>query len=359
MTVSPTDEEDDLSTDSTEEQNSTEEHKEGESGQEGSSQSAESPAAEQKDDKKPANIADAVRAALSSGKEQSSSSGEEGGKPGTETKAAKAAGEEEELGELTDEELASYKPKTQRRIQQFREQVKGLSTELADTRPLAERYIAFDRFCKDANLLAEDINTGMNVMKLMKNDPIKAYETLTPIYNTLQALVGIVLPSDLQQQVEGGRITKEAAQELSRLRASTGLVTEQKKTLDAQETKKRNDAVSQSAKKLGDDVGVATTDWEQRWKASDPDFALKHARVSEAIELELRKQADAGTLPRTVKDAVKMLDDVKTRVEREMQKLLPKRQAIKQTPQGPGSTNRSKPRANSVYEAVAQAVGHR
>lgn len=361
MPVSPTDE-DELNTGT----NAVDETKAGtegsESGDSQGSNDAKSPAAETQDDKKPANIADAVRAALDSGKEQSSGSGEGEEKPGTkpDPKAAKAGeGEEEELGELTEEELASLKGKTRRRLEQFAKRTKEVEGELAKLKPEADNFRKVQEFVNKARLTPEDVNTGMNIMALMKNDPVTAYEKLTPIYESLKALVGGVLPNDLQVQVTEGKITQAAAQELARLRASTGLTAQQReqqaKDAEADGQRQQNDA----SEKLKDDVGNAITEWENRWKASDPDYSLKHARVSEAIELELHRRITAGTLPTNVKDAVKMANEIKAKVEKELLKFVPRKQATGAVPQVPGSTNNSKPVAKNIHDAVAQAVGFR
>lgn len=358
MPASPADDEDNIldggSTANVEDQDS--------GGNNQDANSAGSSDAGSQDAKSTPDIADAIKAALKGGKEGSSDSGESEGGTGEETdpnKAKKPEGEEEPLGELTDEELASYKGKTQRRMVHFRDQVKSLTSEISDLKPIADRYIAFDNWCKASYLTTEDINTGMNVMRLMKNEPIEAHKVLEPIFRQLEALVGVVLPEDLQQQVTSGTMTKEAAQELSRLRATTAVT---KNTEMARTEKQKQDntkANADAAAQFSADVGTATTKWENNWKASDPDYPLKATRVNEAIELELLRLQQANKLPTTVQGAIKMCEDVKKRVESEMKQFLPKKKALSPNPQVPGSTNGSKPRANSLQEAVSQAVGYR
>lgn len=325
----------------------------------GSNDSAGSPAVEIQDDNKPKNIADAVRAALDSGKEQSSGSGEGEEKPSAADPKVKKPEEEEELGELTPEELASYKGKTQRRFKQFQEREVALKSEIDKQKPEVDNWRRVQGFVQKANLTAEDVNTGMNIMSLMKNDPAKAHEALQPIFANLEALVGVRVPPDLQQQVTEGKITAQHAQELSKLRATTGLTTAQQeqKRLDDEAAAKNQQ--TQVVETLKNDVGTAITNWETRWKASDPDYSLKHARVSEAIELELHRRISAKTLPTSVEEAVKMAEDVKKKVEKDLLKFVPKRQATGAVPTGPGSTNGSKPVAKTLHDAVAQAIGFR
>ncbi len=314
------------------------------------------------DDNKPKSIADAVRAALDQGKEQSSGSGESEDKTGTSGAAGDAEakpGEEEELGDLTEEELNSYKGKTQRRFRQLDGKNKVLTAELEQFKPMAELGTTIKGMADKANLTREDVNTGFAIMDMMRNDPIKAYDALTPIYEALCSIVGVRLPADLQEQVTKGEITQDRAQELSRLRAATGLNTNRSKEQDERATKA---AETESANKVAAvvaDVGKAVTDWETRWQKSDPDYAHKQSRVMDAIDLELLRRRDAGTLPANVKDALAICNAVKTKVEAEFKKILPKKS---QTPinhvAGNGAMNGSKPVATSSRDAILQALGH-
>lgn len=256
------------------------------------------------------------------------------------------------------------KPKTQARIKKLLKQTEAQAQEIAAYKPQAETLQRIQQYTSEAGLESQEVNTGFRIMALMKNDPVKAYEALAPIFNTLEALVGVKLPADLQQQVTDGEITQERAQELSRLRAAQGLShvqqeTSAKRTEAANKAKAENEAVQ----KLSTEVGSATTQWEERQKTSDPDFSLKQSRVMEAIELELLKQlslAEKGqpnTLPTNAQEAVAFCDKIKSKVDSEMKKF------IRKTPITPvignGLTNDSKPAPKSIYDAVAQAVGHR
>ena len=328
---------------------------------------AGSPAAEPKDDNKPKDIADAVRAALKPKEEQSSGSGE-----GEEDPAAKPAdgdkpkeGEEEDLGELTEEELKEYKPKTRRRFEKLDRENKALTAEKAALEPKARGFEAIQNFATNANLSKDDVNTGFEVMRLMRNDPVKAYEVLTPIYQQLQALVGEVLPADLQQQVNEGKITAPHAKELSRLRATSGVNTQTQRQNEERAQQQRNEEARQAGEKLQTDVGNAITKWDSDWKASDPDYSLKQSRVNEAIELELARatalarEGKPNKLPRSVEEAVKLANEVKKRVEKEMRALLPKKNTPITPVHGNGVSNGSKPAARDLQEAVRLAVGHK
>ena len=332
--------------------------------------SAESPTAETQDDNKPKDIADAVRAALTEGKEQPSGSGEgeedETPDPAKPADGAKPKeGEEEDLGELTEDELKSYKPKTRRRFEKLDRENKDLQAQLANVTPEVEGFRKIQEFSKKANLNREDVNTGFEIMRLMKNDPVRAHAVLTPIFRQLEAMVGVVLPPDLQAQVTEGKITPQTAQELSRLRATQHTSTAIQRDNQERTQREQQEQSVQNAQKLQVDVAKAITNWDSSWKASDPDYSLKKSRVDEAIELELTravvlaKEGKPNKLPKTVEEAVALANDVKKRVEKEMRQFIPKRTNTITHVSGNGVNNGSKPQPKSVHDAVSMAIGRK
>lgn len=332
---------------------------------------AESPPAEKKDDNKSFGIADAVRAALNPEKEQSSGSGEDEGKGESDDAPDPAVGDKKpEEGEgdeddLTKEEFQELKPKTRRRIEKLARQNTTLTTRVAELEPKAQALEAFHSITRNANLNKDDVNTIFHIGGLMKNDPVKAWEVLKPIVAQLQEIVGEIIPKDLQDQITTGRITQDAAKELSRLRAEKGVNISTQQQNTERENQNRAAQAAESAQTLQRDVGGAITKWENDWKASDPDYSLKSSRVSEAIELELNraiilaKEGKPNNLPRSVEEAVKMANDVKKRVEKEMRQLLPKRNNPIIHVTGTGVTNGSKPVLKNMNDVVRMAVGQK
>ena len=321
--------------------------------------SSDAPAEGTKDEKKTPSILDAVRAALNKPEEEQSSGSGEGedadSKDPTKTEG-KTEEEEGEVEELTEEERKSLSAKAQRRFRQLTNDNKSLTEQMAQWKPAVEGWQHVTDFAKKARLSSEDINTGFNIMDLMKNKPMEAYEKLTPIYNTLRALVGDILPKDLQDQVTKGEIPMERAQELSRLRAAKGYDTARETVIATEQTEEQKRNLVASAEKLKNDVSVGITNWENRWKSSDPDYSRIHGRVMEAIELDFLKREKAGTLPKTAADAVKMVDAVKAKVAADLKKLLPNKTSITHI-NGSGATNGAKPVPKSSRDAIAQAVG--
>lgn len=312
------------------------------------------------DDNKPKDIESAVRNALGEPKVgQSSSSGDNSvGDKVTDPAAAGKDGQQPADGDsdLTEAELNLLKPRTRRSFERMRGQIADLEAKVQDydnMKPMAEKLANLQNFCVEAGLNREDVNTGFEIMRLMKTDPVAAYEAITPIYQQLQELIGEVLPPDLQQQVAAGRITPEHAQEVSRLRAENAL-TKQQRTF--QEENSREIERKNSVVQLANAAGNAVSDLEKQWASSDPDYRVKSTRIAERIELELLKRQRNNTLPKSAAEAKQMALDAKAAVDAEFKRLIPKKSSV-QSVLGVGTSTGSKPAPKNLKEAIQQSIG--
>ena len=332
---------------------------EGSSSPEGKGENAaDSPAAELNEDDNSTGSLDAIKGALGIGKEQSSGSGDDEGDSEASADSSKAAEktpkaeEEEELGELTDEELNSYKPRTKRRIEGLLTQKKALEAELAEAMPAAERMRGLDQFVRDNGIAPDDVNSTFEILRLIHTDPLRAYEALTPVYRALAQMAGDVLPEDLKQQVDQGQTTEANARELARLRNATSF--SESKTKAARE-REAEESRTRETQQFANDAGKAVSDWETRWQANDPDYRHKVARVKDKIELEILRRQHQGNLPKNAREAVELAEKCKSEVDAEVKKLLPKKPAVKSLT-GAGAANGSMPVASSSLEAMRQAI---
>lgn len=312
------------------------------------------------DDKKP-DLESAVRAALNP-EEKSSGSGDSGNDKATGSDKTAESGAEaqddddfSDLGDLSEEELSAYKPKTQRRMKQLLKQSEMLTNQLEEQRPVVEDFLRVRDFCNQAGLTKDDVNQGFEIMRSMKVDPHRAYEMITPIYRELEALVGAILPADLQEEVSAGRMSPERAQELSHLRSKTQVGEITSKQQQEREQQRQH---AEQVGKLANDVGLAVSNWERNWKKSDPDYRLKSTRVMERIQLGLMQAAKANTMPKTTEEAVAFAEKIKKEIDEEYRKILPKRDPV-QPVTGVGGNPDSRPAPKNTLEVVQQALGHK
>ena len=83
----------------------------------------------------------------------------------------------------------------------------------------AEQFTKITNYLRENNINAEEASTGLQIMALMKNDPARALEALTPFVNTLRQMTGYVLPDDIRTKVDDGYMDEDTGRELSRARA--------------------------------------------------------------------------------------------------------------------------------------------
>lgn len=234
------------------------------------------------------------------------------------SKDKKTEGEEAASDEPSADELKLMKPKTRERFQKLQAVNRDLSEKLVAAETEAGHYRKFVEFL-DTNGIAEDeANTLFNIGALMKNDPFKALEAITPYYQGLLEVTGNILPPDLVQQVKAGYMTQAAAVEVSRARAQGRIIPAvQQQTQQRQEVRQQgqNVATMQSA------IGA----WEQKWSTSDPDYASKKDRVLDRLELDLARARREGKLPKTAEEAVALAEKARKFVEADLRQFKPRK----------------------------------
>lgn len=300
----------------------------------------------------------AVKAALEP-KEKSPVSDEPGSKTDEPVVDAKKEGDAAgESDDLTEEDLARLKPKTRKRIETLAAEVKDRDTKLAEISPKAENFEKIQRFVDDAGLSKDDVNQGFDVMRNLKNDPLKAYEQLKPIFAQLQQIAGEVLPPDLQGEVDQGRLTEAHARELTLARSRAAV---NGSRLERVETTTRAQREKQEFEQTVDGVASAVTEWEKTTSKNDPDWKLKQPRIQELVELEImRKQrAEPNYFP-SKDEAIAMSKKALTAVETELKRFAPQRRQVT-TPSNDAGSSRSVAVPKTMLEAakmgLAKAAG--
>lgn len=162
---------------------------------------------------------------------------------------------------------------------------------IKDLEPKAKVYEDLNLFIKESHLSSEDFKQGLTIMRALNTDPHAAYELLKPVMANLESMIGVVLPKDLENDVEAGTMSRERAQELARARADAALAHKRAQTVEtrvAQDAAER--AKGEEERALQDVVGALDA-VEAEWLKSDPD-AKKLLRIVQNIVL-----VDGGVNP--------------------------------------------------------------
>lgn len=173
-------------------------------------------------------------------------------------------------------------------------------------REAARQYEQVQEFLVANDLTPEDAANALQTHALMKQNPQEAWKRLKPLVQKLLVDAGEVLPSDLTEQVRGGKISREAAMEISRLRA-------QNTTASRQVDHQREQAEAQRARESQMAVVSAVGAWESSIRQKDPDFAAKADDIQREV---LWLQRQAGGMPSTPEGARKMLEEAYANVNK-------------------------------------------
>ena len=83
----------------------------------------------------------------------------------------------------------------------------------------AEKFSVMQNYLMDNQLSGDEAAKGLEIMALMKADPMAALNALKPYVQNLSQAAGIVLPKDIQTRVDDGYLDEDAGRELAVARA--------------------------------------------------------------------------------------------------------------------------------------------
>lgn len=281
-----------------------------------SSAPADSGASESTDDSGKTSFLDVVTEAISASKHEETERDSEGETPpeGSTEDEQQSPGEDAgEPDDISDEEMSSYPKRTQKRIKQLldgrrqaAEEAERYKTEAEGNALAAQRYNAIEQFRVESDLTTDEMATGFEIMRLIKQDPVKALASLSPYIDRLRQVTGEVLPEDLERRVREGDISENDASELSRSRSRAALQAQAAERADAraQEAERQTENADQ-ARTLRDALNA----WDAMQFETDPEY--KHLRDFVISDL---KASLAASPPKTVAEVNALLNHTKKAV---------------------------------------------
>ncbi len=289
---------------------------------------------------------DTASSAAESGKEPDADQAKEPEADGAEADPAKEAKDGE-----ADEDAGKPPPfhdhPRWKQLVQERDDLKAAAEESEEAVQATDRLASY---LTEQRLSVDELNNLLQIGGLMKNDPAKALEALTPYYTKLLEVTGNTLPADLRAAVDQGLLTEDYASETAKARAAANIT-----QFNSDNRQQLHEAQAQTQQVDG--LGDAASDWERKWQASDPDYSKKAIRVQERIELAVHRKELTGVS--TAAEVVAACEKYKGEVEAELRALMPKPKAVNANPNagtgGSGSAAANAPK--SMIEAMEAAIG--
>lgn len=300
---------------------------------------------------------DAVNAALGQAEDATPAPAEQDSKePEPEKEGEEPKSEPDEMSE---EEMKQFTASQQHRIRELAAQTKAakgtaetLQHELESVKPKAEQMDRLVGYMQQHEIAPDHLNNALSLTAMInQGDYRQAIPILEGLLGQVRAAAGEVLPDDLQQRVNLGYLTEADAKELHKARTS-----ERNTVARVQRDRERDHAERVQREQQATVTRAVNTAeaWHQEQVTSDPDWNLKRDRVTEKMELELRRLGAEG-YPRTDADVRKLLEKVKADVETEIQRFRPAPKPIT-TATGGSVSPRSMAKPRTPMEAVELAL---
>ena len=291
------------------------------------------------DANKKATLLDVVKAAYNGDKLDSDSS-----KEGEQTKSAEAQNSEKVEGRDGTQQSKEVAGKQEEKVPFHNHpRWKEMITEREALKPRAEQYDKIMNFMQQSSLSAEEMAEGMQVMAMMKNNPMEAYKAIKTYAERLAPYAGEVLPDDIKSKVNDGFIDADTAKELAALKAEREFITQRNN--QAQQAH-ANQQVQANAKAMHD--AVAT--WEITEKSRDPDWSAKYEMVMDRARILLQQGQ-----PKSPSEAIEIAQRALSEVNSRLRPLAGRNVSIKSPTSSLSSANtQTKPR--SLEEVVRMGL---
>lgn len=204
--------------------------------------------------------------------------------------------------------------------------------ELEEFKPVREA-IKNSHLSNDDALETLKLGDSVNRALVGETDPVEVINQLVPIIQALQSAAGLLLPPDLHAAVGEGKLSKEYAHQLAKERAANMTMSNKaerdKKAKEANELRATNDHIE----KVKANVLKATTDWEAKQQAMDPDYEPKRKLIYNAVTATVLARKQQGLIT-TAEDAVAISDAAYKEVSAILANALPKRQNVQRSMPG-------------------------
>lgn len=226
----------------------------------------------------------------------------------------------------------------------LRDQVSTLEAQTAELKGPAEQYRAITNFAVQNELSDKDVVDILVFRALAKSQPDKALEAISPLLNDLYTRTGRILPDDIRQDVEDGKITEERGRELAKTRATAA-------ESDRRATRATERATeverSTEAQKTSQAIEAALEAWEAQKKTTDPDFDAKQELIADRCRTLIATRGQ----PQNPDDARSLVEQAHKDVTAHLRKVLPARPEVRRP-----SRNSSSPQATAQPKTLQEAV---
>jgi hypothetical protein len=283
-----------------------------------------------------------------------------GASPAQVAKDRPASEDDPELpDEVTADELAKYGKTAKRRINKLtrqREKLSGEVQRLKAIEPSAQAADQVTNYLRANDISRDDFLMTLELASAMRRGDFRTfYEGVKPYMKLAEEYLGVSLPQDLQQAVQQGHMTTQAAamhskERMDRAMAQTNAARQQQAFQQYAQTSQVTQQQQQRAY-LARQVTDTVNAWETQIMRADPDYAAKKNAVQNTMWAVVREQG----VPQSPDHAVKIAEEALRRVNADFVRWAPQRRPTSRTPSSTGRTAGVTPEPKSLLDVVKQA----
>jgi hypothetical protein len=264
--------------------------------------------------------------------------------------APPSAQSKEDSGPLTQAEMDAYSPRQRKRIDEFRERIKGLESQIAPLQAQANTTVELQNYLKQADIAKEDFGLLLDLGAMMRRGDFRGFlEGVTPYVKLAQESLGIQLPPDLAQAVQTGHMTQDAARYVAQVRSAQQLA-ETRLTRTTQETSQR--AHAEAVHQFQAAVASSVSNWEQEVRKADPDYARKEPVVRDLLHAVVQERGP----PRSPAEAVEIARQAYQRANSLVSRFVPTPRSTHQVPSSINRVNGARAEPRNLKEAIHLAL---
>jgi len=237
--------------------------------------------------------------------------------------------------------------KIRKKVDKLLRERRRLRSEVAQLQPDANVGNRLTAFARDNDLSPDDVVMGMNTMAaLRRGDYAGFYRQVAPFVRKAQEVLGLVLPDDLGQRVQGGAITETAARELAITRFNQERAEQEARTNAARSS-------AQNLQYVQADVQRAVTTFEERIAANDPDYRAKADAIRRTAQALLHER---GGRIASVQEALDIVASAHQEVTAQFRRFQPAVRATSPHPNGNSQQPNARAAPRNLMEAALQGL---
>jgi len=301
-------------------------------------------------------LLDGIQSAVPELRQDDDDTDADGSRGASPAKVARDRSEPELPEEATPEEIARLSKTAQRRIKKLHAQRQKLAGEvqrLKSIEPSAHAAQQVTEYLRKHDIGQDDFLFGLELMASMRQGNFrKFYEGVMPYVKLCEEYLGISLPPDLQNEVNQGQMTTQAAAKYSRERMDKAMAQNnairQQAALNQHQQSSSAQLEQSRREVLATQVASTVNNWEAQIARTDPDYAAKQAAVKNMMWAVMR---ETGT-PQSPEHGIQIAQEAYRRVNEQYRAWAPQRRPTSRVPSSTGRTAGVAPEPSSLLEAV-------